>query len=82
MERSLKWRGLLIGGLTVMAILFILPNIADTSDLPKWMPQKKMTLGLDLQGGLHLQYSVEVDKAVADKMDRIARDLAGRLGID
>lgn len=82
MERSLKWRGLLLCGLTLLALVFILPNLVDPSALPRWMPRKKLTLGLDLQGGLHLQYSVEVDKAVADKMDRIARDLDGRLRKD
>ncbi len=79
MERSLKWRVLLIGGLLVLAAATVAPNVTDTSGLPKWMPAKKLTLGLDLQGGLHLQYSVEVDKAVNDKMERLARDLEAKL---
>jgi len=79
MERSLKWRGLLIGGLIVLAGATVAPNLVDPSELPKWAPSKKLTLGLDLQGGLHLQYSVEVDKAVADKMARLARDLEAKL---
>ena len=80
MERSLKWRGLLISGLFVFASITVAPNLnlGDTK-LPSWFPTKKLTLGLDLQGGLHLQYSVEVDKAVADKMERLARDLEARL---
>src|SRR5262249_5070076 len=36
-------------------------------------------LGLDLQGGLHLVYEVQVDKAVSDKADRLAGDLEEKL---
>lgn len=38
-----------------------------------------LTLGLDLQGGLLLQYHVLVDRAVQDKLDRTARDVETRL---
>ncbi len=38
-----------------------------------------LTLGLDLQGGLMLQYNVLVDKAVQDKLDRMVRDITKRL---
>jgi preprotein translocase subunit SecD len=37
------------------------------------------TLGLDLQGGLHLVYEVEVAAAVEDKRDRMAADLVKAL---
>jgi preprotein translocase subunit SecD len=39
--------------------------------------QKKIQLGLDLQGGLHLVYEVNVDKAVSDKVDRLSSDDRG-----
>jgi preprotein translocase subunit SecD len=32
-------------------------------------------LGLDLQGGLHLEYSVAVDDAMVNKLDQIAAEL-------
>ncbi len=38
--------------------------------------------GLDLQGGLHLVYEVNVDKAVAGKVDRLASDIEDRLHKD
>jgi len=37
------------------------------------------TLGLDLQGGLHLVYEVEVDAAIEDKRDRMAADIVKSL---
>ena len=79
MERSLKWRVGLIGFFVVLAVVYLLPNVVPRHALPRWMPDKKLTLGLDLQGGLHLQYSVEVDKAVADKLNRVGSDMADRL---
>ena len=47
----------------------------------EWVLEKvqPLTLGLDLQGGLLLQYNVLVDKAVQDKLDRMARDIEQRL---
>lgn len=38
-----------------------------------------LTLGLDLQGGLLLQYKVLLDRAVQDKLDRMAQDVEARL---
>ncbi|MBP9088885.1 MAG: protein translocase subunit SecD [Kofleriaceae bacterium] len=37
-----------------------------------------MNLGLDLQGGLHLVYSIDLDKAVDDKASEIRRDLESK----
>ena len=38
-----------------------------------------LTLGLDLQGGLLLQYNVLVDEAIQDKLDQLAKDLESQL---
>lgn len=35
-----------------------------------------ITWGLDLQGGLHLQYQVDVDKAISDRVDRYVDEIA------
>ena len=39
------------------------------------MPDKGITLGLDLQGGIHLVFEVEGDKAVEITTERIAQSL-------
>lgn len=41
-----------------------------------------ITPGLDLQGGLHLQYQVDVDKAVSDKVDRYVEDVRRMIARD
>ena len=43
--------------------------------LPSWAPKKRMTLGLDLQGGVHLVMGVDVDKAVRDRVERRADEM-------
>lgn len=40
--------------------------------LPAWATCKKFSLGLDLQGGVHLVMGVRVDKAVEQRSDRVA----------
>ncbi len=42
-------------------------------------PQKRINLGLDLQGGIHLVLGVEVQKAVENQADRVAEDLQAAL---
>ena len=49
------------------------------ASLPSWETCHKMTLGLDLQGGLHLVMGVVVDKAVSDRAERLTDSLKDRL---
>ena len=89
MDRSWLYR---IGSyllLTIAACVVLIPTVAQwtgTDDrLPAWVTknlQKKILLGLDLQGGLHLVYEVQVDKAVSDKADRLAGDIEEKLHKD
>ncbi|WP_050724405.1 protein translocase subunit SecD [Vulgatibacter incomptus] len=43
--------------------------------LPGWAPKKRINLGLDLQGGVHLVLGVDLDKAVKDKVVRRADEM-------
>src|SRR4051794_20515139 len=36
--------------------------------VPSWAPKKRINLGLDLQGGVHLVLGVDLDKAIKDKV--------------
>jgi preprotein translocase subunit SecD len=79
MDRSLKWRTVaLLAGLVLCACL-LAPTWPGSSSLPSWFPfQKKISLGLDLQGGMHIVYSIDLDKAVDDKAFEVKRDLESR----
>ncbi len=76
MNKSIFWRFLFIGIAVVAAVIFFLPNTPFFKSMPagwqKNMPNKGIVLGLDLQGGLHLVYEVEADKAVESTIERYA----------
>src|SRR5690242_9949254 len=79
MDRSLKWRtvALLVGVLLCAGLLA--PTWPGSDSLPSWFPfKKKISLGLDLQGGVHIVYSIALDRAVDDKASDIKRDLDAR----
>lgn len=85
MERSWWWKAALYGFVTVLAVLYLIPTVVPEQKQPaiiKKYFQKRIQLGLDLQGGLHLVYEVNVDKAVAGKVDRLSSDLEDRLRKD
>lgn len=44
-----------------------------------WATQKHITLGLDLQGGVRLVYTVDVTRAHADKRDKLAKEMVETL---
>ncbi|MDA8077888.1 MAG: protein translocase subunit SecD [Nitrospiraceae bacterium] len=74
MKKNILWRFLFIGFTVLVAIIFFLPNTPLFKAMPDWwkknMPGKGIILGLDLQGGLHLVFEVEGDKAVETSTDR------------
>jgi preprotein translocase subunit SecD len=82
MERTWWWKAALYGFVTVLAVVYLVPTLVPEEKQPGFIKshiQKKIQLGLDLQGGLHLVYEVNVDKAVSDKVDRISSDIEDRL---
>lgn len=76
MKKNILWRILFIGFTILVAAIFFLPNTPAFKYMPEWwtknMPNKGIILGLDLQGGLHLVFEVEGDKAVETSTDRYA----------
>lgn len=79
MKKNILWRFILIGVTVLLSIIFFLPNTPLFNYMPEWwkknMPNKGITLGLDLQGGVHLVFEVEGDRAVETTTDRIAQSI-------
>ena len=80
MRRFLKLKALGLLALVVFGVLSILPSVVPNAPdrLPGWITDtftRTFKLGLDLQGGLHLEYSVGVDEALENKLDGIAAEL-------
>src|SRR5512138_1867266 len=94
MERSWSWRVALVVAVTLFSVWQLVPSWqyfklapdvrnTETYDksVPSWAPaaKKHLTLGLDLQGGIHLAMGVDVDKAVKAKVARRADEIASWL---
>lgn len=86
MERGFFYRVGLYSLITLLSAMVLLPSLADWmghgTKLPDWYKKvfaRKIALGLDLQGGLHLVYEVQVDKAVSDKADRLSSQIEDKL---
>ncbi|MEW6002198.1 MAG: protein translocase subunit SecD, partial [Nitrospirota bacterium] len=79
MKKKVLRKFILISATVILAIIFFLPNTPLFNYMPEWwknnMPDKGIVLGLDLQGGLHLVFEVEGDKAVEITTDRYASNL-------
>lgn len=58
----------------VAAVIYVIPTVK-----PGIWPYKKINLGLDLQGGMHLVMEVKTDKAVEDTIEQYANDLQTNL---
>lgn len=82
MDRSLKWRTLALVGALLYCIATLVPSFTARNTLPRWFTSvfnKRINLGLDLQGGLHIVYSIDLDKAIDDRAAEIKRDIESRL---
>lgn len=82
MRRFVKIKALFLLLLFSVATLSVLPSFAKIGkfELPPWITDtftRQFKLGLDLQGGLHLEYSVAVDEALENKLDQMAGELEG-----
>ncbi len=75
--KKVKYKVALITGTVILAFIFFLPNTPLFKYMPKWwkenMPNRGIALGLDLQGGVHLVFEVEGDRAVEITTERIAQ---------
>ena len=77
MTRSVRTRVMLFTVLALAAIVFLLPTF---TQVPDWWPwQQPMRLGLDLRGGTHLLYAVDIDQAMANALERQRQDLEREL---
>src|SRR6185295_9529716 len=74
----------LLALVVVMSVIFFVPSYPPLYHaLPDWlkrvMPSKGITLGLDLQGGIHLVMEVDEDRAVEIAVDRSVVSLQDEL---
>jgi len=79
------FRSIVIATIAVMGILFTLPNMLSKDTLanwPDWLPNQKIVLGLDLQGGSHLLLQVNREDIVTERVKELRRDARSILAND
>src|SRR5688572_25493170 len=80
MDRALRWKTIILATLALLSGMYLLPST--NAELPSWYSQvfsNKVQLGLDLQGGWHIVYGIDLDKTVDDKAGEIRRDMEQKL---
>ncbi len=60
----------MIAAVIITAVVYVIPTIQ-----PGVWPHKKINLGLDLQGGMHLVLEVDTDKAVENTIERVGQEM-------
>ncbi len=67
-----RWQIVLIIAICVLGFAYAAPNLLDrqtAENLPSWLPNKQISLGLDLQGGSHLLLEVDTDTVLRELME-------------
>jgi protein-export membrane protein SecD len=67
-----KWTTWLTLAILALGIIFALPNLLTQEQadaLPSWVPHNRISLGLDLQGGSHLLFEVDIDAVVRERLE-------------
>ena len=75
MKLDLKWRGLFILAVILLAVFYVVPSV--TKDVPAFWKKhsRKINLGLDLQGGTHLLMRIKAEDAVVNSVSQMSGDL-------
>lgn len=78
MQNFPRWKVILISLLSFVGILMAVPNFLSDEQLknyPDFLPAKQITLGLDLQGGVHLLWEVDMTEVAKEKLESKRGDL-------
>ncbi len=68
--KNISWKLVASVLVVLAAVVYTIPSFK-----PEIWPYKKINLGLDLQGGMHLVLEVQTEKAVESTIERLAQDM-------
>lgn len=63
-----RFKTLFILGICSLGILLSIPNLLKPGTLPSWVPQPRVNLGLDLQGGSYLLLEVDMNSVIKERV--------------
>ena len=73
-----RWKTILIWLVVLAGVVVAAPNLVSQerlAGLPDWLPKRQMTLGLDLQGGVHLLLEIDRDDIVEERLRTVESDV-------
>ncbi len=73
-----RWKVTFILLICLTGFLTLMPNFfsrAEVAKFPSWLPSKQINLGLDLRGGAHLLFEVDVSAVVKERLDTLIDDV-------
>ncbi len=68
------WKIVVVALAVVFGLLFSLPNALAPGALPGWLPNQRLNLGLDLQGGSYLLLEVDLDALKKEQLTNLVED--------
>lgn len=74
---NLRTRTIIAGLGLLLAIIWVAPNFKAFQD--RWITDKKLNYGLDIQGGLHLVMGVDVAGVVTESANRLSSNLKSEM---
>ena len=78
MKGNLRWRIALTLLVAVWSVVYALPSVMPEGKdtfLSGVLPNDRIHLGLDLQGGIHLTLGVDIDKAMDNALSRVGQNI-------
>src|ERR1700752_1681105 len=69
-----SWKIAIIALICAAGVVFSVPNLipaATLGALPSFLPHHQVNLGLDLRGGSRLLYEVDLQRALAERLDGV-----------
>ncbi len=72
--KNFSWKLILVFVVIVAAVVYVLPTFE-----PGLWPHKQISLGLDLQGGMHLVLEVDTAKALEGQVERMTEEIREQL---
>ncbi len=77
-----RWKQAAVIATCLIGLFVVLPNFLSEQMLnrwPSWLPKWQLSLGLDLRGGAHLLYAMEINDVRKDWLDGLRDDARRRL---
>ena len=75
--RTPRWKIITYALVIIIGLLPVIPNLLTPTQLaalPEWVSDYRITLGLDLQGGMHFVLDIDADSLVEERLLNLAKE--------